>query len=635
MKKTMKKNVLMASLLFASSLALLAGCSNEDLSGNDAGPDTPIGRQVTATANIGAPDTRVSFEPNESGGLKTAWDTGDTFTVITPNGYKGAIFTLSGEGGSADGIFTGELTDEFAGLVGALYPAIPVADLSTSGEQTINIKEQSGKLDGTLPAYMVGTATYTVDEVLAFSKFTPMTSIVEITMTGIPDGVTFEKVTLSGKNLLDKIDFTLSRFTVLIDWERIGEFSATGSFTKIANKAYFSVFGSNSPRSVSEAKVVATTTDNKQYEAALADFPSGVRKGQFYTVEAQMQEVVTPYGWYQKGSESSQFEISNAAELKEFALLVNGDSEAMNKAGADVRPDFAGVTVTQTRDIDLGTNVEWAPIGNSDSHAFKGTFDGNGKKVTGSLIPSLPERGYRFGIFGYIENATIKNVHFEGTMLVERMVLDDYCSYNMGSIVGEAVGSTIINCSNTTDLKPTAEGINLGGIVGIARDESKVIACVNSGSIKGNALVGGIAGEADIVMGCINKGSSIIADGPAYYGVGGICASVNQDVKACWSIADEIIHNTGDKMRWGALIGGFSMSNDNSKMTDCYWKLMTGSGSDLSAIGENQVGRIENCSSFTAVPTAPQIEAMNNTWNAADPSREYQFNAATGEIEKK
>ena len=63
--------------------------------------------------------------------------------------------------------------------------------------------------------------------------------------------------------------------------------------------------------------------------------------------------------------------------------------------------DFSGKTVKLTDDIDLGSQ-EWTPIGDDGyNNLFSGTFDGNGKTISGLQITSAND-GF-VGLFGFIK----------------------------------------------------------------------------------------------------------------------------------------------------------------------------------------------------------------------------------------
>ena len=78
------------------------------------------------------------------------------------------------------------------------------------------------------------------------------------------------------------------------------------------------------------------------------------------------------------------YEISNAAELEEFAAIVNGGENTAN--------------AVLTADIDMD-NVTHTPIGNSKAVAYKGTFDGCFHTI--SSLNMEVEGGTNLALFGY------------------------------------------------------------------------------------------------------------------------------------------------------------------------------------------------------------------------------------------
>ena len=93
-----------------------------------------------------------------------------------------------------------------------------------------------------------------------------------------------------------------------------------------------------------------------------------------------------------------------------------------------------GGTVKLLRDVELtGT---WAPVGTS-SEPFKGTFDGDGHKITGLKITS----GSYIGLFGYVgEGAEIKNVNLVGANV--------FGEKRVGALIGQIKGNaTVSNCT--------------------------------------------------------------------------------------------------------------------------------------------------------------------------------------------
>ncbi|MCL2846018.1 MAG: SUMF1/EgtB/PvdO family nonheme iron enzyme [Chitinivibrionia bacterium] len=97
--------------------------------------------------------------------------------------------------------------------------------------------------------------------------------------------------------------------------------------------------------------------------------------------------------------------IGTAQQLRNFATQVNGGD------------NFSGRTITLTADIDLGGAPEWVPIGNTEARAFMGTFDGNGRTVSGVKINNLSTDG-NLGFFGVIGiNGIVRNLSVDVNIL--------------------------------------------------------------------------------------------------------------------------------------------------------------------------------------------------------------------------
>lgn len=249
-------------------------------------------------------------------------------------------------------------------------------------------------------------------------------------------------------------------------------------------------------------------------------------------------EVQDGYPWYVAGKSTGKFEISSAKELKEFGLLVNGDKDALALNGESY-VSFDAKTVTLKNDINLN-NEEWIPIGDdAKSRYFYGTFDGNGKSITGLKVSS----GEYAGLFSYLYGS-VKNLNVAGTVSGERA----------GAIAGSAVSGTIENCSSSATISGYIIGgivgyfsgsmtgcyatgnvtgaadasaytldTRSGGIVGYSASTSTITACyyangtvTGAKNAKSGSYTGGIAGESGVVNNCYSSGTVII-------GTGGYC----------------------------------------------------------------------------------------------------------------
>lgn len=260
-----------------------------------------------------------------------------------------------------------------------------------------------------------------------------------------------------------------------------------------------------------------------------------------YAVEAT-GTIVPDYSWYSESADS--YTLENAEDFLGFANLVNGEDG--KKA-----TDFAGKSVNLNGTIDFN-NQELVPVGNAGeadrNGKFKGNFNGNGNVIKNVVISSAEN----MGVFGFVENGSIKNVTFEGVVVsknqlgkepaagvavgsvrnstLENIKVESSCSVNAklraGGIVGSARGksTSILSCENKASI--TGEKYT-GGIVGALHDitysqtGAVVKECKNYGVINGVNEVGGIAGYADkgLFTDCENRGS---IKGTGNYGTGGI-----------------------------------------------------------------------------------------------------------------
>ena len=159
----------------------------------------------------------------------------------------------------------------------------------------------------------------------------------------------------------------------------------------------------------------------------------------------------------------------------------------------------------------------WDPIG-TDRTSFQGHFDGAGHTVRGLRIYST--ENYQ-GLFGYIENADIRNLNVEGGSNMGNnasIIAQDY----VGALVGYATNnSNIENCTSNVSI---SGGSNIGGLVGYMDNNSRIAGSKNTANVTGTQYVGGIAGQlysGGRIEGCTNNGTIGNMSTTASY-VGGI-----------------------------------------------------------------------------------------------------------------
>ncbi len=192
-----------------------------------------------------------------------------------------------------------------------------------------------------------------------------------------------------------------------------------------------------------------------------------------------------------------------------------------------------GTYFRQVNDIDLsgsynenGTNPDeyinnnsgkgFAPIGTATSK-FQGNYDGQGYKITGMRMDRDKED--YVGLFGYTNNAVIKNIHLElmsadGTKNEANGIVGNNF---VGGIIGYAENTTVENCS--VALGSVTGKDSVGGIIGTASDP-KVKNCFTQSDVNAfgtgaatKPYAAGIiaeiasAGNGSYVQGCFASGS--------------------------------------------------------------------------------------------------------------------------------
>lgn len=257
------------------------------------------------------------------------------------------------------------------------------------------------------------------------------------------------------------------------------------------------------------------------------------------------------------GRADSPYQIAGAADLMAFAEMVNGGK--------------SGICAELTANIDL-TGEDWVPIGVKGA-SYSGTFDGKYFTVTLDITADGSYEYEYIGLFGYLENAAIRNLKTDGSIRVTA----DCQSYPVVGGIAACVGSYsgFTNCKNaiaiTVDEGTVLNDNGVGGIVGMMYADATFEQCTNWGdiSIGSNAYsmgVGGIAGYSDAVIQisyCYNY-----ADIEYYDDVmGGLIGSCN-DITAvgCYSAASAEPHNAPRGLEgktlsgndYGDLFGGTS-----------------------------------------------------------------------------
>lgn len=247
--------------------------------------------------------------------------------------------------------------------------------------------------------------------------------------------------------------------------------------------------------------------------------------------------------------------IGTPAQLKWFAAFVNAGHQSANAKLANITPlDMTGVAIE--------------PIGNS-SAAYTGTFDGQGKSIMGFSATSTGNGG----LFGNINNATIKDFSIDGVLDVTGGTASGVIGYSKGSIISGIHSSLTITTS-----AGTAVG-HVGGVVGSLNQNDNVSGCSFSGSITVNAnshnCFGGIVGymtSNDKIQNCANYGSITYSKNNCYAGgIEGYINATSASIQNCLSTGAVTYVGEGTATYGGAIVGYMKSTYVSSNFSDNYW----------------------------------------------------------------
>ena len=235
---------------------------------------------------------------------------------------------------------------------------------------------------------------------------------------------------------------------------------------------------------------------------------------------------------YLKQDSEGYFEISNPANLAWFATHVN---DVNHSAKAKLLAD-----------LDM-TDVEVAVIGNNPTNSYKGTFDGQGHKISNySLtIDGTFVAGYGYGMFGNTSGATIKNFTIDGNITLTGSGSGDFG----GALVGWPDGGTLIqNIKSNVNIDAKVYS-HMGGIAGSLRTAT-IDQCEFAGTLNGNASGNGASGIAGYtnngtITNCIFSGT-VEGTGTGYFaGILGYVNSGAVTIQNCLSYGQ--INNTNSQ----------------------------------------------------------------------------------------
>lgn len=209
--------------------------------------------------------------------------------------------------------------------------------------------------------------------------------------------------------------------------------------------------------------------------------------------------------WYDNDPSASTFTISTVGELAYFMELgkgeepVNFDKKTIKLANDIVWNDGAASDSGFAPSASQGKVVyKWSPYARDMAAGsfkeFRGTFDGQGHKISGLYIVSDAAKS---GFFGQVRGATVKNIVFEnGYHCVSGNASPAYAGFVAGVYFADN-SFTDITVNAYQPHSCTGWNANAGGIVGGTgyNGNAAFERCTVRGTLKGTRAVGGILGS--------------------------------------------------------------------------------------------------------------------------------------------
>ena len=214
-------------------------------------------------------------------------------------------------------------------------------------------------------------------------------------------------------------------------------------------------------------------------------------------------------------------------ELAAFRDIVNGSNGGDGNSSACAK---------LTKDIDLsdvcGEKIgSWTPIGLGNSDAYTGTFDGNGKTISGLYCDIFSDGGSTLyvGLFGAIgTGGEVRNLNVAGDLSASSATASvnagGICGYNGGAITGCTFHGTVNDSVSGSSGSASSGSVAVGGVCGV--NNGTIENCRNDGSVdakNGTSLrAGGVCGQnTGKVTNCLNTGA-VTATGTSG-DIGGVC----------------------------------------------------------------------------------------------------------------
>ncbi len=379
-----------------------------------------------------------------------------------------------------------------------------------TSEDEVNIAVTSGKVNVVATILEDGMKTYSLDEEQAAGKFANG-GIADFAITE-EDGkvLTLDKMT-PGDKVVFAIEITNNSNVAMkyrVTWDVSGELApalkATAGGDKIENGASawtpwaipVAEDGSDKVKTIEVVVELPAETGN-EYQDKSAKITFTVDAIQGNAPDVDVWDGTADTSWYDPENPQTEYTFESAEQLLGLSELVSGNTT------------FAGVTFTLENDLDLfcedttefadGDPLSFRPIGDhSKGGTFEGVFDGNGHTIS-NLYQNGWDLGYdwdhygSYGLFGNLNNATIKNLTISGT---ESYIEGGDVSFVAGSATGDCVFENI----TIEDGVAATYNNGCGGIIGWSGAGTYTFKNITIGE---DVVLGGLWGSFDSSIGGI------------------------------------------------------------------------------------------------------------------------------------
>ena len=390
---------------------------------------------------------------------------------------------------------------------------------------------------------------------------------------------------------------------------------------------------------VDAADFVIGSEDVHVVKANMSDFTGTINVDNNNYVIAEITEtgvVIKEKELEGEGTVDNPYELKTLTELELFRNKVNAGD---NHAGKYVKLS-ADVILAATRSAN-----NWEPIG-TKANPFKGTFDGADYTISNLVV----EGENYVGLFGYADDATIKNVtiknanvkgvecvgviagnvystslidncHVKGNIKVEGqtsvggIVGKYYTKVSNCSVIGDGVATSYVK---GTYVKSDFEGDNIGGIMGHGGENNRFTGnTVKNITISGTRKVGGVVGVTDKatqVVNCVVENVNIETTAKADYAASNKAISGHGAIVGSYTtggtaglVADCVVKNVNFinednvTVSAGPITGGARGGSDGmllpagvtSSNNDIYMSTITGSNNDYLMNAVAKIGNVE------------------------------------------